>query len=211
MSGDPGGGSAGRAERNGRVGRWLGRLNRSDHVLTLLFAASFLETIVVPIPIELILIPFMLANPRRVWRTAGAVTLGCLAASVLGYGVGFLLFESAGEWAIQHLGWQSGYRRFQDLFATHGFWAILALGVVPVPFQTAMLAAGTAEYPLPLFVLAATLARGIRYFGLALLVELFGERTIVYWERNRWATVLAVAAAVAAFWLLVRWLGARVL
>lgn len=207
--GEPREGSVDMAELGDRARRWLERLNRSDHVLVLLFVASFLETIVVPIPIELILVPFMLANPHRLWRSAGAVTLGCLAASVLGYGIGFFLFESAGEWAIRHLGWQSGYRQFQQLFEAHGFWAILALGIVPVPFQTAMLAAGTAGYPLPLFVLAATIARGIRYFGLALLVHLFGERARVYWESNRWATFLAVAAAIAAAWGLVRWLGSR--
>lgn len=182
-----------------RADRILRRLNESDGALWLLFGASFLETIIVPIPIELVLIPFMVANRDRLWRTALVVTAGCLVASVVGYGVGYWLFETMGRWAIDTLGWQSGYEQFQGLFDRYGFWAIVMLGIVPVPFQTAMLAAGAAEYPLHLFVLAATVARGIRYFGLAGLVRAVGERAEALWERHR---LLATGALVGVLLLL---------
>lgn len=196
--------------RRERVKRWLDRLHRSRKALWLLFVASFLETIVVPIPIELVLIPFMLTNRHRLWRTATVVTAGCLAASVLGYGVGYWLFESVGRWAIESLGWQEGYEQFRALFAAHGFWAILAIGVVPIPFQTAMLAAGAAAYPVHMFVLAATIARGIRYFGLAALVRATGDRAIRLWRRHRLLASVSLLALIAGFFLLSHWLGAIV-
>ena len=49
-----------------RTKRWLERLGRSKRALWVLFGASFAETLVLPIPIELILIPFMAANRSRI-------------------------------------------------------------------------------------------------------------------------------------------------
>ncbi len=188
-----------------RVGRWLARLNRSEHVMWLLFGLSFLETIILPIPIEFVLIPFMLTNRERLWKTATYVTGGCLAASLLGYGTGYFLFETAGEWIINHMGWQQGFEQFKTLFHQHGFFAIMMVGIVPIPFQTAMLAAGAAGYPLWKFVIAATLARGIRYFGLAWLVYAFGEKAERLWECHRLSAALALALIVVAIWALTQW------
>lgn len=82
------------------------------------------------------------------------------------------------------------------MFAEHGFLAILAIGVIPIPFQIAMLVAGAAKYPLLLFVLAAIIARSIRYFGLALLVVLFGDRALALWRRHSRTTALVAVGAV---------------
>ncbi len=189
-----------------RIGRWLERLNRSQHVMWLLFGLSFLETLILPIPIEFVLIPFMLTNRHRLWKTAAYVTAGCLAASLFGYGTGYFLFETAGEWIIHTMGWQQGYEKFQTLFDQHGFFAIIMVGVIPIPFQTAMLTAGAAGYSVWKFVLAATLARGIRYFGLAWLVYAFGEQAEKLWDNHRLIAGLALVLIVGALWALTQWL-----
>ena len=183
-------GSAGHRDR---TKRWLERLGRSKRALWVLFGASFAETLVLPIPIELILIPFMAANPRRVWTVAGVVTVGCLLASLVGYAVGLLLFETLGVRVIDAMGWTEGMERFRALFDDYGFWAIVAVGVLPIPFQVALLGAGAAAYPIAWFLLAALIARGSRYFGLALLVRLFGERTVDLWRRHKGRVLLAAA------------------
>jgi len=203
-----GGAEGGRGER---AQRWLERLNRSHHALWLLFVASFLETIIVPIPIETILIPFMLTNRDRLWRTAAVVTAGCLAASALGYGIGYFLFESIGRTVVEQLGWQQSYDSFQQLFSEHGFWAILAIGVIPIPFQIAMLVAGAASYPAWKFAIAATIARGIRYFGLAWLAHAFGDRAERLWQRHKLAAVGAVGAVILGLWGLTQWLGSTIM
>lgn len=160
--------------------------------------ASFLETLVVPIPIEVLLVPWMLMQPHRLWRLAGVALAGCLAAALVGYGIGALLFDSLGRAALVAYGQLDAYQRFSDYFAVYGFWAILAVGVLPIPFQAAMLAAGVAGYPLPLFFGAALLARGVRYFGLAALVWLAGRWALPLWRRHRlWATTAAILLIIA--------------
>lgn len=183
---------------NSRVGRWTARIRGSRRALWVLFAASFAETIIVPIPIELVLIPFMVTNRHRLWRTATMVTAGCLLAAVVGYGVGYLFFDTVGQDIVAGLGWAEQMEKFRTLFDQYGFWAIIAVGVIPIPFQVAMLAAGAAGYSIVLFVVAATIARGIRYYGLALLVHAVGGRAEALWKRNKLAASLVAAVVLLA-------------
>jgi len=160
-----------------------------------LAVASFLETIVVPIPIELVLIPLMAVDRGRVWRLATITTIGCLMGALVGYGVGMTLYQFVGTWFIETMDMQSSYQAFQAFFDRHGFVAILALGILPTPFQIAMITAGASGYSIYLFVLAALIARGIRYYGLALLILRFGRRAEDIWQQHA-VTASLVAAVV---------------
>lgn len=194
-----------------RAQRWFQRLNGSRHMMWLLAVVSFLETIIVPIPIEVVLIPLMAINRDRIWRLAAATTLGCLAAALVGYGVGMALYQSVGTWFIESMGMQSSYQAFQSFFDQYGFVAILALGIVPVPFQIAMITAGVSGYPIYLFVLAALIARGIRYYGLAWLILRFGRQAEYVWRRHAVTASLAAAGILVAISLGMQALADRII
>lgn len=191
--------------------QWLKRFSDSKHMLWLLGIFSFLETIIIPVPIEVVLIPLMAANKHRIWTLATVAMAGCLAASLLGYGIGMTLYESAGTWFIETMNMQSAYESFQAFFEKYGFFAILTLGVLPIPFQVAMITAGLSGYPILLFVLAAVIARGIRYYGLAWLVNRFGGRAKALWQRNALTTTLAIVTGVVAISLGMQWLAGQVM
>jgi membrane protein YqaA with SNARE-associated domain len=182
--------------------RWAQDLAASPKGLWLIGIASFLETIIVPIPIEIVLIPYMLARRDILWQIAFVTTLGCLLAATVGYGLGFFFYESIGRGLVETMGWGSDFQTFQHWFDAQGFWAILAIGVAPIPFQVAMLVAGLAGYSLLLFILAATLARGIRYFGLALLVHLVGDQALALWQRHKVVASLVLLAIIGAIFAL---------
>lgn len=184
------------AQTSKKARRWFEHINGSKNMLWLLGTLSFLETIILPIPLELILIPLMAANKQRIWVLATVTTVGCLIASLVGYGVGMLLFQSIGNWFIEFMGMQDSYQSFQTFFSQYGFAAILAIGILPIPFQVAMITAGLSGYPILLFALATLIARGLRYFGLAWLVHHFGHRVEQMWKRHALVTSLAGGAAV---------------
>lgn len=179
-----------------RTKQWFERINGSKNMLWLLGTLSFLETIILPIPIELVLIPLMAMNKQRIWAIATATTLGCLIASIVGYAVGMVLYQSIGTWFIEFMGMEQSYQAFQDVFNQYGFAAILAIGILPIPFQVAMITAGLSGYPIVLFALAAFIARGLRYYGLALLVHRFGHRVETMWKRHALKTSLALGMVV---------------
>lgn len=183
-----------------RAATLLDRLRQGRTAFPLLFGASFLEALIIPIPIELVLVPYMMAERGRIWAIATVTLAGCLAGALVGYGVGLLVLETVGRAIMDWGGWSESYPVFQDFFARHGFWAIVAVGILPIPFQVAMLAAGATAYPLVAFVAAVLLARGIRYHGLALIVRLYGTRALDLWRRHKTAAMALAALVLMALW-----------
>jgi len=177
--------------------RWA----RSREGMWGLFAASFLETTVVPIPIEAVLVPMMLANRSRLWLIATVAFLGCIAGGVAGYAVGYLAYESVGQPLLSALDLAEEFGAFQHDFQSKGFWVIVAVGITPVPFQVATVGSGVAGYPLGPFVVAITIGRSIRYYGLALLARVFGRAVEDMIEKHARTTrvllLLVIAAALA--------------
>ena len=196
-----------------KVGRHLRRLADARQAQPLLVWLSFLEAIVIPIPLEAVLVPYMLARRDILWRIAGLALAGFLVAAVLGYLIGALAFNTLGIWLIEAMGWQEAFGDVRQLFDRHGFWALLLIGLLPIPSQVAMLAGGAFGFSLPLFMAAMALSRGVRYFGLALLVVLFGRRIAYHLQRlqampqgrrrliKAGALALFVAALAGFFWL----------
>lgn len=190
-----------------RVKQWSERLSNSDHALWLIGVASFLEALIVPIPLEVVLVPFMLINRNSIWLITLITTMGCVLGAVVGYGVGFFLFQSVGQWLIDTFGWANALHSFRVTFDAYGFWAIVAVGILPIPFQVAMLTAGAASYPLVWFLLACGLARGLRYYGLAGLVVVFGAHALQLWKKHSTTAGVSVILLVICGFVVVHALG----
>src|SRR5690606_39102763 len=141
------------ATNNKRADRWLARFADSKAILPLIFIASLLESLIIPIPLELILIPLLLHQQDRLWAIATATLLGCLVGASIGYSIGFWFLDDFGDWVLTALGYQNAFEAFTVRFEEHGFATLLLVGITPVPFQVGMLAAGSAEYPFLLFML----------------------------------------------------------
>lgn len=191
-----------KASRWGRLADWV---HRSPAALWLIGAFSFLEATVVPLPLELVLVPFLHKRRHQTWRVALIVTLACLAGAALLYGASAFFLESLGDRLI---GWfsESGQdvEAVREMIRMHGFWALLLIAVTPMPFQLGILMAGAVQYPFGWFMLSAAIARGIRYFGLAWLVKRYGERTLELWRNHRVSGTFIAAGVVVLLWLIGR-------
>ena len=165
----------------------------------LLFFLSALEATILPIPLELILVPYMLLERDRIWLIASVALAGFMAGSVGGYYIGYALFDTVGQWFIDYLSAQEQYAEFKETLENNGFWSIFVVGVTPVPFQVAMLAAGAGQYPLTLFLLSAGIARALRYYVLAALVAWLGPQEDV-WQRYSgpagWSILIAAVSVI---------------
>lgn len=179
---------------------WRHRLARSPHALGLLFLLSMLETWFLPVPLELVLIPWMLCHCDRRWAIAAAALGGNLTAALIGYYFGYFLMDHWGPELINFFGDQESFEQLKQNLEEDGFVTILTIGISPLPFQIAMLAAGATAYPVVLFLLAAMLSRGVRYFGLAFLVGLVGPRALEFWNRYSLPLGIGIAAALGG-WL----------
>ncbi|AEB00173.1 alkaline phosphatase [Alteromonas mediterranea] len=183
------------------------KLIDSKHMLKGITLASFLESTIVPIPLEAVMVPLMQARRESLWKIAFMATLGCVIGAVFGYALGYYLFDMVGEWLINTFFSQDQFDNVKQQMQNQGFWFVMTLGIAPIPFQVAMLAAGATKFSLPLFLLATVIARAIRYFGLAIVVYYAGDKAEQLIKRYKMKAVVAITLAVIFLWWLSNALG----
>ncbi len=176
------------------------RLKNSKNMLSGVAIASMLESTVVPIPLEAVLVPLMQARRDKLWMIAFMATVGCLVGAIVGYGLGYFLFDLIGDWVIETFSSQAQFDSVKQQMQRQGFWFVLTLGIAPIPFQIAMLAAGAAKYSLFFFVLATVIARSIRYFGLAVVVYIAGNQAEALIRQYKASAIVGLTLVVILLW-----------
>ncbi len=174
----------------------------SKHMLKSITVASFLESTIVPIPLEAVLIPLMQARREKLWLIALMATIGCIIGAIFGYALGYYLFDVVGDWVINTFSNPEQFEQVKQNMQAQGFWFVLTLGIVPIPFQIAMLAAGATKYSIFLFLLATVIARSIRYFALAAVVYYAGNQAERIIQKHKTKALVAISVLVLLLWLL---------
>jgi membrane protein YqaA with SNARE-associated domain len=172
----------------------------------LIGAVSFVESSFFPVPPDVMLIPMSLARPDKAWFYATVCTLASVAGGVLGYFIGAVLYDSVGAWLIHLYGYGNKVEAFRQAYAQWGTWIILIKGVTPIPYKIVTIASGFAGYNFFMFVLLSFVARGMRFFLLAFLLNRYGKeaRVIIEERLGLWVTIGAivlVAGVIAALYL----------
>jgi len=160
-----------------------------------LFALSFAESSFFPIPPDVMLAPMCLASPKKVWRFAFLTTIGSVLGGALGYFIGKFSFEYI-EPFIERLGYIIAYQDAVNWFNNWGFWAILIAGFSPIPYKVFTIAAGALNMAFLPFIIGSVIGRGSRFYLLAFLVKLFGNKIDSmlnkYMDRIGWTLLLLV-------------------
>lgn len=167
---------------------------------------SFAESSVFPIPPDAMLIPMSLARPDKAWYYATLCTWTSVAGGVLGYMIGALLYDSVGHWLISLYGYGDKVEAFRQAYAEYGTWIILLKGVTPIPYKIVTITSGFAGYNLALFIVFSIIARGLRFYLTAFLLNRYGvkARAMIEERLGFWVTVaviILIIGIVAAVYL----------
>src|SRR2546429_8581363 len=171
---------------------------------------AFVESSFFPVPPDAILIPMSLARPDKAWFYATVCTLSSVAGGVLGYFIGAVLYDSLGLWLMKLYGLTDQVEAFRAAYAQWGAWIILVKGRTPIPYKLVTIASGFAGYSIVMFVLLSFVARGMRFYLVAFLLNRYGAqaRAILEERLGLWVSIAAVllvggiAAAIYLFLLL---------
>ena len=174
----------------------------SKHMLSGITITSFLESTIVPIPLEAVLVPLMQARREKLWLIALMATLGCIVGALFGYALGYYLFDVVGDWIIETFSNPTQFENVRQSMENQGFWFVITLGIIPIPFQIAMLAAGATKYSLTLFLIASAIARSIRYFGLALVVYYAGNHAERIINKHKKKAMISLTILILGGWAL---------
>ena len=171
-----------------------------------LAAIAFAESSFFPIPPDVLLIPMILARPRRAWLLAAICTASSVVGGALGYYIGYVLFNQVARGLIEFYHYDAAFAAFQATFAQYGLWVILVKGLTPIPYKIVTIAAGAAGFSFPLFMLASAITRGARFFLLAALLRVFGEPIRDFIERRLTLVTTLVAVGVIGGFLVLRFI-----
>jgi membrane protein YqaA with SNARE-associated domain len=169
-----------------------------------LFGIAFAEASFFPVPPDALLIPMALAQPRKAFWFALICTCGSVLGGALGYAIGFWLFARLAQPIIHLYHYQAAFAAFQQKFAQYGVWVILIKGLTPIPYKIVTIAAGAAAFSFPLFMGASLVTRGGRFFLLAALLRIFGEKVRGFIERRLGLVTSLVAAGVVGGFLILK-------
>jgi len=163
------------------------------HAERYLVGLSFTESVIFPIPPDVMLAPMALAQPAKAWRYATLTTLASVLGGICGYLLGWLLYEPVVLPTIEYMGYQDKFAMIEQWFKQYGVWVVFIAGFSPIPYKLFTVGAGLMHMAFLPFVIASIIGRAGRFYLVAGLMYWGGEkmqqklRDIVDWLG--WGTV----------------------
>ena len=153
-------------------------LKKAEHKYSswVLSIVSFSESSFFPIPPDVLLIPMIIAKRTKAWTYALICTLSSVLGGVAGYAIGFFLFNSIGILIVEFYHLSNSFNTFENYYKEYGIIIVLGAGFTPFPFKFITIASGVFSLNIFLFILTAFIARGLRFYLLACLLFIFGEK-----------------------------------
>jgi membrane protein YqaA with SNARE-associated domain len=167
-----------------RMYDWTMSLAGRRNALPALGVVSFAESSFFPIPPDVMLLPMVLARPDRAWTIALVCTVTSVLGGVLGYAIGYYLFETIGMAVIRFYGYEAAFETFRHAYAEWGLWIILIKGMTPIPYKLVTIASGAAAFDFWVFLAASIVTRGARFYLVSGLLKYFGPPIRDFVERR---------------------------
>jgi len=160
---------------------------------------TFAESVFFPIPPDVLLAPMVLAKPQKAWWLASLTTFSSIAGGVVGYLLGFWMFEPWIQPLITEFGYQQRFDTAMSWFNEWGVWVVFLAGFSPIPYKLFTVSAGFLQMAFLPFLIASAVGRGMRFFLVAGLIQWGGsamEKKLRQWvDILGWGLVAAIAIA----------------
>jgi len=176
------------------------------NALAALLVVSFAESSFFPIPPDILLIPMILARPHQAFRLAALCTLASVAGGLLGYAIGYFLFDAIGRPVLEFYNAMGSYEALKAGFAEWGVWIIIIKGMTPIPYKLITIASGVAQFDLIAFIGASIISRSVRFFLVAALLWYFGDAARQFIERRLTLVTTVFAVALVGGFVVLRYL-----
>jgi membrane protein YqaA with SNARE-associated domain len=169
------------------------------HAERALAAVTFAESSFFPIPPDVILLPMVLADRSKAWRYAFICTVSSVLGGVVGYAIGYFLFESIGNAILNFYGLADEFEEIAARYNDIG-WLMVLLGggITPLPYKVITIASGLTKLDFAVFVAVSVVARAMRFYITCGLLWWGGPKAKEFVEKRAgvaFAIMLAVVIA----------------
>ena len=191
-----------------RLYDWTMSLSGRKSAEVWLAVIAFIESSVFLVPADVLFLPMALARPERAWRYAAVATIFSVLGGIAGWFLGYYAFETVARPVLEFYG---KYEAFESLRTSVDYQTVLLLLVTSgfahlPPIKIVTILSGVAHVDIWLFIAAAIVTRGGRFFLLAWLLRSYGEPIRHFIEKRLGQIALAGAAVLILAYIAYRFL-----
>ena len=179
-----------------RLYNWTMAKASHPHAEWWLALFAFLEASFFPIPPHPVLGLMCLAEPKKALRFAIIATLASVAGGLLGYAIGYFVYESVGTQLLAVLGLSESFPKAACYLREYGAEIIMIKGATPIPFKLLTITAGFIAMPLLTFIGASLVSRSISFMIVGVLFRVFGRPIKAFIDKYLGLTTAAFAVLV---------------
>lgn len=177
------------------------------HAIWWLALFAFVEASFFPIPPHPLLGLMCLAEPKKAIRFALVATIASVLGGLLGYAIGWGLYDTVGTQLLAALGLTKSFPQAVCYLNEYGFWLFVAKGATPIPFKLLTITAGFMGMGLGMFLLGSLVSRAISFMIVGLLFQFFGAPIKRFIDKYLGLVTAAFIAAVIAGFAAITLLG----
>ena len=173
---------------------WAGR----KYAKPLLAFISFIESFFFPAPPDVMIIPMVAAKRDQFISIALIATIFSVLGALFGYLIGYVFFNEIGIKIFEIYSYENVYA-LKDKFSTKGgllSWLgiLFTAGFTPLPFKIFTITSGFIHFNILFFIFTCVMARGLRFFLEAFLVNKYGHTIGPFLEKEagKWTIIITV-------------------
>ncbi|QPC85635.1 DedA family protein [Mesorhizobium sp. NBSH29] len=138
---------------------------------------AFIESSVFLVPADVLFLPMALSRPERAYRYALIATIASVLGGIAGWFLGHFAYEAVARPVLEFYG---KYDSFEALRTSSGMGFIVLMLITSglahlPPIKVVTILSGVIGVNIWIFILAAIVARGARFYFLAWLLKKHGE------------------------------------
>ncbi len=169
-----------------RLYDWVLHWAETPYGAPALLLLAVCESVFFPIPPDILLIALAISLPNRALYYAGVCAVGSVVGGCIGYALGWLVWEAVSGFFFAHVFPEALYLKVGGWLEQYDFWIVFAAGFTPIPYKVFTLTSGAFHEHIRFvpFLVASTISRSARFFLVAGLIYLYGEKIRDFIDRR---------------------------
>ena len=194
-----------------RLYDWVLHWAESPYGAAALFVLAFAESMIFPVPPDVLLIALALGKRSKALYFALLCSVASILGGMAGYALGHFLwltpdgFTGVAEFFFAHIpGFDPElYFTMGERFEEWGFVIIFTAGFTPIPYKVFTISAGAFDVSFGLFLLASAVSRTARFFLVAALIWKFGAPITAFIDKYfNWLALAFTVLLIGGFILI---------
>jgi membrane protein YqaA with SNARE-associated domain len=156
------------------------KISKNRNSIKFLGLFSFLESIIIPIPPDLFLIPIVLAKKNKWFFLGLYCTFFSVLGGIAGYFIGYFFWDIVGSNIVNFYNAEDEIILIKEQFAKYGLFIIIIAGFTPLPYKIFTIGSGLLSFNFFIFILCSLFSRGLRFISLSYLIYKYGDKSILF-------------------------------